>query len=99
MRTGLSEKVRQLAVKEYVEPARRKGTGVVFPVGEIQRKLCQEGVPSGHIRQICTSLESTLFSRRYGLKLESPEGQSERAATIFLLRFTEARAKRPPATE
>ena len=99
MRTGLSEKVRQLAVKEYVEPARRKGTGVVIPVGEIQRKLRQEGFPSGHIRQICTSLESSLFSQRSGLKLESPVGQPERVETVFRFHFTEAGAMRPAASE
>src|SRR5260370_12918009 len=72
MHTGLSEKVRQLAVKEYVEPARRKGANVVIPVGEIQQKLRREGFPSGHIRQICTSLESKLFSDRFVLKLAIP---------------------------
>jgi hypothetical protein len=99
MRTGLSEKVRQLAVKEYVEPARRKGTSVVIPVGEIQQKLRQEGFPSGHIRQICTSLESNLFSQRFGLKLESPAGQPERVETIFRFHFTEGRLARPGARE
>src|SRR6266478_3139039 len=94
MRTGLSEKVRQLAVKEYVESARRKGMGVVIPVGETQRKLRQEGFPSGHIRQICASLESSLFSQRSGLKLESPVGQPERVETVFRFHFTEARATR-----
>jgi hypothetical protein len=91
MHSGLSEKVRQLAVKEYVEPARRTGANVVIPVGEIQKKLRQEGFPSGHIRQICTSLESKLFSERLGLRLDSPAGQPERVTTIFRFRFTDSK--------
>jgi hypothetical protein len=87
MNTGLSEKVRQLALKEYVEPARRKGANVVIPVGEIQQKLRQEGFPSGHIRQICTSLESKLFSDRLGLKMDNPAGQPERVTTVLRFRF------------
>jgi hypothetical protein len=89
MNAGLSEKVRQLAVKEYVEPARRSGSNVVIPVGEIQQKLRREGFPSGHVRQICTSLESKLFSERFGLKLETPVGQPERVTTVLRFRFTE----------
>jgi hypothetical protein len=86
---GLSEKVRQLAIREYVEPARRRGAAVIIPVGEIQQKLRQDGFPSGHIRQICTSLESKLFSERLGLSLESPAGQPERVTTILRFRFAD----------
>jgi hypothetical protein len=99
MQSGWSEKVRQLAVKEYVEPARRKGSDVVIPVGEIQQKLRREGFPSGHIRQICTSLESKLFSERLGLKLDSPVGQPERVTTVFRFHFKEAVLSRPMASE
>jgi len=99
MQSGWSEKVRQLAVKEYVEPARRKGSDVVIPVGEIQQKLRREGFPSGHIRQICTSLESKLFSERLGLKLDSPAGQPERVTTVFRFHFKEGALSRPVASE
>jgi hypothetical protein len=98
MNSGLSEKVRQLAVKEYVEPARRKGANVVIPVGEIQQKLRREGFPSGHIRQICTSLESKLFSEHLGLKLESPAGQPERVTTIFRFRFQDSKLSHSAAS-
>jgi hypothetical protein len=99
MQSGWSEKVRQLAGKEYVEPARRKGSDVVIPVGEIQQKLRREGFPSGHIRQICTSLESKLFSERLGLKLDSPAGQPERVTTVFRFHFKEGALSRPVASE
>jgi hypothetical protein len=99
MQSGWSEKVRQLAVKEYVEPARRKGSDVVIPVGEIQQKLRREGFPSGHIRQICTSLESKLFSERLGLKLDSPAAQPERVTTVFRFHFKEGALSRPVASE
>jgi hypothetical protein len=99
MHSGLSEKVRQLAVKEYVDPARRTGASVVIPVGEIQKKLRQEGFPSGHIRQICTSLESKLFSERLGLRLDSPAGQPERVTTVFRFRFTDSKLSSAAASE
>jgi hypothetical protein len=99
MQSGWSEKVRQLAGKEYVEPARRKGSDVVIPVGEIQQKLRREGFPSGHIRQICTSLESKLFSERLGLKLDSPAAQPERVTTVFRFHFKEGALSRPVASE
>ena len=99
MHSGLSEKVRQLAVKEYVDPARRIGSNVVIPVGEIQKKLRQEGFPSGHIRQICTSLESKLFSERLGLRLDSPAGQPERVTTVLRFRFKDSKRSHPAANE
>lgn len=92
MRTGWSEQVRQFATKEYVEPARRKGESVVIPVGEISQKLRSKGFPAGHIRQICTSLESKRFRERLGLKLESPEGQPERVSTVLRFRFDDKAA-------
>jgi len=100
VQTKLSDKVRQLAVKEYVDPARRTGSEVVIPVGEIQKKLRQEGFPSGHIRQICTSLESPkLFSGPLGLRLDSPSGQPERVATVFRFRFTDSKQSNSVASE
>lgn len=99
MKYGLSEQVRRLAVKEYVEPARHKGMHVVIPVGEIQEKLRREGFPSGHIRQICTSLESRLFSERFGLKMDNPAGQPERVTTVFRFRFADGSIPRPAVHE
>ena len=99
MKYGWSEQVRRLAVREYVEPARHKGVNVVIPVGEIQEKLRREGFPSGHIRQICTSLESRLFSERFGLTMDSPSGQPERVTTVFRFRFADGSLSRPSARE
>jgi hypothetical protein len=99
MNTGLSERVRQLAITDYVEPARRKGSDVVIPVGEMQKKLRQKGFPSGHIRQICTSLESKLFYDRLGLSLDSPPGQPERVTTVFRFRFADKTRSRAGASE
>ncbi len=99
MHSGLSEQVRHLAVREYIEPARLKGASVVIPVGELQAKLRKEGFPSGHIRQICTSLESKLFSERFGLRLDSPAGQPERVSTVLRFRFLDSRLSPPAASD
>jgi len=99
MRSGLSEQVRRLAVREYVEPARHKDASVVIPVGEIQGKLRREGFPANHVRQICSSLESKLFSERLGLRLESPAGQPERVETVLRFRFVDSGLTRPKTGE
>ncbi len=85
----LSEQVRQVAMRDYIEPAKKNGKCVEIPIGEMQEKLRSEGFPSGHIRQICTSLESNLFIRRNRLIRDTPVGQPERVGTVLRFRFAD----------
>jgi hypothetical protein len=87
MKTGWSERIRDVADREYVRPARRDGKLVKIVVGDIHRKLREEGFPSGYTNQICTSLESEKFWRERGLELCSPAGQPRRHSTAFEFRF------------
>jgi len=87
MTTGWSERIRNLADREYVSPARRGGKPIKIVVGEIQRKLRAEGFPDGHTNQICSSLESKKFWGERGLELCSPLGQPRKHSTTFEFRF------------
>jgi hypothetical protein len=93
METGLSERVRELAIREYVEPARKNGGKIAIRIGEIQNKLLKEGFPSNHMRQIYTSLESKrLFLEPLGLILETPSGQPVRVGTVLRFAISDHRS-------
>lgn len=94
MKTGWSEKVREVADREYVRPALRDRGPITIVVREIHEKLRAEGFPSGHTSQICTSLESEKFWKQRGLELRSPVGQPRRHSTAFEFRFAEGKGKR-----
>lgn len=87
MKTGKSELVREIADREYVRPARPERKPVKIVVGDLHRKLREEGFPAGHTNQICTSLESEKFWKDRGLQLCSPVGQPRKHSTVFEFRF------------
>ena len=87
MKTAWSEKVRELADREYVTPASKEGRSITIVVGEIHEKLRAEGFPSGHTNQICSSLESEKFWKYRGLELRSPLGQPRRHSTTYEFQF------------
>jgi len=87
MKTGKSELVREVADREYVRPARLERKPVKIIVGELHRKLREEGFPAGHTNQICTSLESEKFWKDRGLQLCSPVGQPRKHSTVFEFQF------------
>ena len=96
MKTGWSERIRTVADREYVAPAKRAGKPVKIVVGEINEKLRAEGFPAGHTNQICTSLESEKFWKQRGLELCSPPGQPRRNTTAFEFRFDGSASATPP---
>jgi hypothetical protein len=90
MTKGSSDHVRRVARRDYVQSA-KSTEELQIPLGELQKALQMEGFPSGHLRQIRTSLESSLFWEPLGLKLASERGQPDRVGTV--LRFAFATAK------
>jgi hypothetical protein len=97
MKTGWSDKVREVADREYVRPALRDGNSVTIMVGDLHEKLRAEGFPSGHTNQICTSLESEKFWKDRGLELRSPLGQPRRHSTRFEFHFRAASGEKRSA--
>ena len=87
-KTGWSERVRDLAKREYVEPARATRDIVRIPFGELKSKLVRLGFPQSHANQVATPLETDKFWRPLGLELLSPKGQARTVDSIIEFRFT-----------
>jgi hypothetical protein len=86
--TGWSERVRDLARREYVEPARGASTVVRIPFGEFKAKLVKSGFPASNANQVATPLESErLFLAPLGLELVSPKGQPRTVDSTLEFRF------------
>jgi hypothetical protein len=98
MNKGSSDQVRKVAKRDYVDPAQSKDT-LQISLGGIQRTLQKEGFPSGHLRQIRTALESSLFWEPLGLKLLSERDQPDRVATVLTFRFSDAKGNRSAAAK
>jgi hypothetical protein len=99
MKTGGSDRVREVAEREYVRPAREGKKPVQIVVGDLHRKLRSVGFPAGHTNQICTSLESEKFWKERGLEMCSPLGQPRRHSTVFEFRFLGGRNEANPEVE
>ena len=86
MRTHDTDRVREYATHEYVEPARNRGESTVRIVaGDVHRGLGFHN----RIPLVCSALRSGEFLRRNRLKIESQEGppsmQSTTVAFTYLL--------------
>jgi hypothetical protein len=93
MKTGWSEKVREVADQDYVQPSRRNASYVRIRFGDLQAKMRQQGFPLQHPNQIASALESRKFWEPRGLIMCSPKGQSRKVDAIFEFKF----AKEPQA--
>ena len=87
-KTGWSERVREVARREYVEPARATREVVRIPFGEFKSKLVRLGFPQGHANQVATPLETDKFWKPLGLELCSPKGQARTVDSVIEFRFT-----------
>jgi hypothetical protein len=93
MRTGWSEKVRQVADREYVQPARREGRRVRIRFGDLRSHMVKLGFPASHFNQIATPLESSKFWQPRGMEMCTPKGQSRNDDVIFEFRFVDDSSK------
>jgi len=101
MRTGWSERVRDVVDREYVQPARPGRSRVRIRFGDLRARMVKLGFPAGHFNQIATPLESSKFWQPRGLEMCTPKGQSRNDDTIFEFRFideTEKVADEPTET-
>ena len=87
MKTGWSERVREVADRDYVQPSRRKSSEVRIRFGDLHTKMQQQGFPAQHPNQIASAIESRKFWEPRGLVMCSPKGQSRKVDAIFEFRF------------
>src|SRR5271166_6328043 len=86
-KTGWSDRVRNIARQEYVEPARGTRELVRIPFGEFKAKLVKLGFPQSHANQVATPLETDKFWKPLGLELCSPKGQPRTVDSVLVFRF------------
>lgn len=86
-KTGWSDRVRDVARQEYVEPARATRQLVSIPFGEFKAKLVKLGFPQSHANQVVTPLETDKFWKPLGLELCSPKGQPRTVNSVLVFRF------------
>jgi hypothetical protein len=82
MKTGWSERVREVADRDFVQPSRSKGY-VRIRFGDLHTKMQKQGFPPQHPNQIATAIESRKFWEPRGLVMCSPKGQSRKVDAIF----------------
>ena len=82
---GATDKVRQRAAVEYIEPARRSGaTRIRIHSGNFNKRLVESKVlPPNRLPLVCNALASRKFLADNHLRLESVEGPpSGRSSTV-----------------
>jgi hypothetical protein len=89
MKTGWSEKVREVADREFVQPARSTRGTVRIRFGDLRTRMVKLGFPPGHFNQIATPLESAKFWQPRGLEMCTPKGQNRNDDTVFEFRFVD----------
>lgn len=92
MHGDMSNKIRDYAKDQYVNPARREGRKTfVIPVREVLDTLVQrEGLPRQNVPQVCQALRSPRkFLDPLGLKIEKVDGPQKQTSTtvVFHYRF------------
>jgi hypothetical protein len=91
-KTGWSDRVREIAEREYVEPARATRGIIRIPFGDLKVKLVRLGFPSSHANQVATPLESEKFWGTNGLELLTPKGQPRTVGSVLEFRFVDGEA-------
>lgn len=88
MRHGLSDQVRALALKHYIEPAKRAGkTHFSIAVRDLMQELRPKGFPAENWRQVCTAIQAEKFLRSSGLEIEAVDGPPSKTSTTVVVRY------------
>jgi hypothetical protein len=93
MRGEQSQLVREVAIEQFVKPARQSGANeVVIPVIKLRDFLVPRGFPPSNIPQICSALEAKEFRREF--EEMSVEGPASKRSTTVVFHFF---FRKPPA--
>jgi len=82
-----SDRTRQIAEREYIAPARKRGGIVRIRLGDLQNKVVAEGCSRQRTPLIAGAIESDKFCRQMGVERLSPKGLPRRVDTVFEFRF------------
>jgi hypothetical protein len=93
MTQGSSNRVRQVALEKYFEPALRAGkTRFSVAVRDVLQDLVAQGFPPGNTPQVCTALRKQTFLREQGVEIDHIEGPPSKMSTTVVFHY---RAKSP----
>ena len=88
MNSGLSDRVRAVAQKRYVEPAIQAGKPQFsIKVRDLLSDLRTEGFPSGHTPQICSALQTSKFLRENGIEIEGMDGPPSKQSPTVVVHY------------
>jgi hypothetical protein len=83
-----SQLVREVAVRNFVNPARERGLKeVTIPVRQLRDMLVPTGFPVKNIPQICSALEAVEFRRANQFKSMSVDGPASKRSTTVVFHF------------
>jgi hypothetical protein len=87
--TGWSDRVREVAIRDYVQPARPTKSRIRIRLGDLKKKMIGLGLPKNHANQVASPLEADKFWKPLGLEMCTPKGQSRENDTIFEFKFVD----------
>jgi len=85
--TGWSDRVREIAIRDYVQPARPTRSRIRIRLGDLKKKMIPLGFPKSHANQVASPIEADKFWKPLGLEMCTPKGQSRENNTVFEFRF------------
>lgn len=94
---GLSDQVRLLAWKKYLQPAIREGRSrVSVAARDLMNELRSNGFPDKNWHQICSAIQAEKFLRENGLEIEKVDGPPSKTSSTVVVHY---RITTPKETE
>ncbi len=85
---GLSDQVRSVAVRRYVQPAVRAGkTKISIAARDLMEDLRPKGFPDKNWHQICSAIQAEKFLRANGLEIEGVDGPPSRTSSTVVVHY------------
>lgn len=99
MNVGLSDRIRELATSNYVNPAIEAGhREFSIRVRDVWSDLQAEGFPRGNTPQICSALQTKKFLLDNGLEITRVEGPPKKVSPTVVVWYRLARPAALSAT-
>jgi hypothetical protein len=90
---GLSDQVRAVALKKYVQPAIRAGkTRISVAARDLMDDLRPRGFPNKNWHQLCSAIQAEKFLRANGLEIEGVDGPPSKTSSTVVVHFRVAGA-------
>lgn len=85
--TGLSERIRQVALEKYVQPNAQARRNFSIAVRSLLRDLQETEFPSGHTPQVCSAIQSRKFLLENALNIERVDGPPSKQSSTVVIHY------------